>query len=372
MSVKASIFSTTDEASRREAVETAKAAIGAQKTVVIPTDTVYGIAADAFSVEGVEALLAAKGRSRQMPPPVLIYDKAVIAGLADGVSEDARALAERFWPGALTLIFYSQPSLNWDLGETQGTVALRVPNDPTAIELLRHLGPLAVSSANKTGRLAATTAQEAMDQLGNDVEVIFDGGPRPENRGEDFDPREALPSTIVDCTSDRLVVVREGAISLEELREVVPGIMTRAEYEEQERVSREAAADAERALAEMQEAAPLEAPEEAFAMEDEGARGSYSYEEELEETEEEQAPRARQPESGSLAAGLVASAAGGAAVDQRRASSAQVPGQKKANAQDSTRPYSTADARALVFSASERPAGEVLDADSAGSGSAEA
>lgn len=350
--MKATIFSTTDEATRQQAVATAKSAVSAHKTVVIPTDTVYGIAADAFSVEGVSALLAAKGRSRQMPPPVLIYDKAVLPGLADGVSDDARALADRFWPGALTLIFYSQPSLNWDLGETQGTVALRVPNDPTAIELLRHLGPLAVSSANKTGRLAATTAEEAMEQLGNDVEVIFDGGPRPEERSEDFDPRDALPSTIVDCTSDRLVVVREGAISIEVLREVVPSIMTRAEHEEQERVSREAALDAERARAELQTDAPLQAPEEATAMDDEGARG-YG------EDDLEEAPRARQPESGTLAAGLVASAAGASGVDQRRSASAPKPVQQ-ATELDGTKPFSAADARTLVFSAAADSAVEVL------------
>lgn len=240
--MKATIVQTTDVASVSDAVVPAIEAVGDGKTIVIPTDTVYGIAADAFSVKGVEALLAAKGRTRQMPPPVLIYDASVLAGLADGVSKDARALADAFWPGALTLIFYAQPSLNWDLGDTQGTVALRVPDDKVAIELLMSLGPLAVSSANKTGRPAATTAEEAAAQLGNDVEVIVDAGPRPLNRPADFESQDALPSTIVDCTSDRLIVVREGAIPVANLRAVVPSVMTRAEYEAQENAQREALA----------------------------------------------------------------------------------------------------------------------------------
>ena len=338
MSVNASIITTTNETSRREAVETAKAAISSHKTVVIPTDTVYGIAADAFSVEGVSALLAAKGRSRQMPPPVLIFNESVLAGLADGVSEDAAALAAEFWPGALTLIFYAQPSLNWDLGETQGTVALRVPDDPTAIELLRHLGPLAVSSANKTGRPAATTAEEAMEQLGNDVEVIFDGGPRPLERGEGFDPASVLPSTIVDCTSDRLVVVREGAISAERLREVVPNLMTRAEVEAQEQAAREAQAAANETQ-EAMEQTEYDAPEAAADA-------------------EPLARRAPAPESGTVAAGLVGTSSV-AGIDQRRVSHAQTPQTKVVR--DSAKPYSVDAARNLVFGAAP-VAAEVLSA----------
>ncbi|MDO4898561.1 MAG: L-threonylcarbamoyladenylate synthase [Rothia sp. (in: high G+C Gram-positive bacteria)] len=326
MSVKATIVTTTDDATRQQAVDTAKSAIRAHKTVVIPTDTVYGVAADAFSVEGVTALLTAKGRSRQMPPPVLIADQGVLPGLADGVSEDALALAETFWPGALTLIFYAQPSLNWDLGETQGTVALRVPDDPTALELLRHLGPLAVSSANKTGRPAATTAAEAMEQLGEDVEVIFDGGPRPESRGEEFDSTKVLPSTIVDCTSDRLVVVREGAISVEQLRGIVPSVLTRAELEAQERAAREAHDAAEKTQAAMQETDLL-----------------TPY-----ETEDyEEGRRAAAPESGSLAANLVSSAA--APVDQRRTASAHFTHATAAD--DGVKPFPVADAKSLVFGA---------------------
>ena len=127
--VNAIVYATDTSENRAEAITAAQSALRDKKTIVIPTDTVYGIAADAFSPQAVEALLSAKGRSRTMPPPVLIFDEAVLPGLADEVSESATALARRFWPGALTLILYSQPSLNWDLGETQGTVCLLYTSD---------------------------------------------------------------------------------------------------------------------------------------------------------------------------------------------------------------------------------------------------
>ncbi|WP_237209869.1 L-threonylcarbamoyladenylate synthase [Rothia nasimurium] len=349
--MKATIVSATDPATLGDAIATANSAIGADKTIVIPTDTVYGIATDAFSVAGVGNLLAAKGRTRQMPPPVLIYDQSVLPGLADEISEDARSLATEFWPGALTLIFYSQPSLNWDLGETQGTVALRVPNDPVAIELLKNLGPLAVSSANKTGRPAATTAQEAMDQLGNDVEVIFDGGPRPENRPEGFEAKDAQPSTIVDCTSDRLIVVREGAISVERLREVVPSVLTRAEFEAQEKARSEAPE------------APLVAATE--AVEDTEFSPRHMAETEYEEAEVAPGRQAAAPAAGSLAADLVGGTSGAGSVDQRRTASAHVPETRVV--ESGTKPYSVAAARSLVFGTQqEAPAQPLTEAASEG------
>jgi L-threonylcarbamoyladenylate synthase len=187
--------------------------------VVIPTDTVYGIAADAFSPVAVAVLLASKGRSRKMPPPVLIPRLNALDGLATDVPAGARRLAEAFWPGGLTLILHAQPSLDWDLGETRGTVALRIPADDIAQDLLTITGPLAVSSANRTGQQAAQTAAEAEEQLAESVEVYLEGGRRP---AEDA---EAQPSTIIDATGLPLRVVRQGAISLERLREVVPGLV---------------------------------------------------------------------------------------------------------------------------------------------------
>lgn len=204
---------------RAAGLEHAQRAIREHKCVVFPTDTVYGIAADAFSPLAVTLLLASKGRSRKMPPPVLIPRLNALDGLATDVPAEARRLAEAFWPGALTLILHAQPSLDWDLGETRGTVALRIPADDVAQDLLTLTGPLAVSSANRTGQEAARTAAAAEAQLAESVEVYLEGGPRP------ADGADALPSTIVDATAVPLRVVRQGAISLARLREVVPDVL---------------------------------------------------------------------------------------------------------------------------------------------------
>jgi L-threonylcarbamoyladenylate synthase len=204
---------------RAEGLEHAQRAIRQHQCVVFPTDTVYGIAADAFSPQAVTMLLVSKGRSRKMPPPVLIPRLNALDGLATDVPAEARKLAEAFWPGGLTMIFHAQPSLDWDLGETKGTVALRMPADDVAQDLLTLTGPLAVSSANRTGQPAARTAADAMTQLAESVEVYLEGGLRP------AEGAEALPSTIVDATTLPLRVVRQGAISLERLREVVPGLL---------------------------------------------------------------------------------------------------------------------------------------------------
>ena len=204
------ILDATDPTAWGPALDEAVNALQRGELVVLPTDTVYGVGADAFAPAAVQALLDAKGRGRQMPPPVLMPDVRTMAGLARDVPEPALALAEAFWPGALTIIVHAQPSLAWDLGETHGTVALRVPDHPLALALLRRTGPLAVSSANRTGRPSAVTAQDAAEQLGDAVPVVLDGGPTP----------GPVPSTIVDATGERLRVVRLGSISLERLREV--------------------------------------------------------------------------------------------------------------------------------------------------------
>jgi len=217
-----SSYDCSTEETRFEGLAHAQRAIAEQQCIVFPTDTVYGIAADAFSPLAVRLLLAAKGRSRTMPPPVLIPRVQTMDGLAVDIGDDARKLAEKFWPGALTLILHAQPSLEWDLGETKGTVALRVPDDELALEILARTGPLAVSSANRSGQPAAQTAANAQEQLAESVEVYLDGGPRPAE--SDID-EVALPSTIVDCTGSRARVVRQGAIALEDLRDVVPSIL---------------------------------------------------------------------------------------------------------------------------------------------------
>ena len=181
------------------------------KVVVLPTDTVYGVGADAFDVVAVAMVLAAKHRGREMPPPVLVPNPRTVDGLATGLPMYARILMRQFWPGPLTLVLRAQPSLQWDLGETNGTVALRMPDDEIALSLLAEVGPLAVTSANVTGQPAATTAQEALDQLGGAVAAYLDGGPRT---GGD-------PSTIIDCTGEEPVVLRLGALSAEDIRAVL-------------------------------------------------------------------------------------------------------------------------------------------------------
>ncbi|MCC6375783.1 MAG: threonylcarbamoyl-AMP synthase [Microbacteriaceae bacterium] len=195
----------------------ARAAIGKGELVVIPTDTVYGVACDAFNPDAVNRLLAAKGRGRQAPPPVLIPGIPTLDALAEHVPEEARVLVKAFWPGALTLIVPARESLKWDLGETHGTVALRMPDDEIALELLSETGPLAVSSANLTGRPAATTAQEAQTALGESVSVYLDGGIRNASSSKERDSG----STIIDLTGlaigKELKIVRHGAIPDEQI-----------------------------------------------------------------------------------------------------------------------------------------------------------
>ena len=212
-------YNCTNDAQRAEGLAHAQKAIAAKQVIVMPTDTVYGIAADAFSAQAVATLLAAKGRGRNMPPPVLIPRIGTMEGLAVDISDDARKLAEKYWPGPLTLIFHAQPTLTWDLGETHGSVALRVPDDQLALDLLTITGPLAVSSANRSGQPAAQSASEARSQLAESVEVYLEGGMRP------IEGSEPVPSTIVDATGLRLRVVREGAISLEEIKKMIPSVL---------------------------------------------------------------------------------------------------------------------------------------------------
>lgn len=204
-------YDTSVEAERDEGISEASRAVQQGSLVVLPTDTVYGIGADAFSAEAVSGLLSAKGRGRQMPPPVLVSAKSTLEALAVDIPDWARALVEELWPGPLTLVLRQQPSLQWDLGETRGTVAVRMPDHDVALELLARTGPLAVSSANLTGMPPATNADEAEQMLGERVAVLLDGGATP----------GPVPSTIVDCTREQGRILRSGVISLERLNEVV-------------------------------------------------------------------------------------------------------------------------------------------------------
>jgi tRNA threonylcarbamoyl adenosine modification protein (Sua5/YciO/YrdC/YwlC family) len=203
----------------------AKTSIGRKELAVIPTDTVYGLACDAFSHEAVKKLLDAKGRDRQSPPPVLIGNAAALEGLAQQVPQLAHKLAETFWPGALTMILKAQPSLTWDLGETKGTVALRMPDHKIALALLQETGPLAVSSANLTGEPAATTCQQAEKGLGSKVKIYLDGGASPKGEASTIVDMTDLEDTATETgeivTTGKAKILRRGALSKEKLATVL-------------------------------------------------------------------------------------------------------------------------------------------------------
>jgi L-threonylcarbamoyladenylate synthase len=203
-------FDCSDPAARTEGLAAAAAAVLRGELVVLPTDTVYGIGADAFNPAAVRRLLVAKGRGRDMPPPVLVGTVRAASALVEDLGPYGQLLIDEFWPGGLTIVCRSARTLSWDLGDTRGTVALRMPEDQVAIDLLTETGPMAVSSANLTGSPAASTAQEAKDQLGDSVSVYLDGGPSA----------GGVASTIVDLTGHQPRMLRRGALSIGKLREV--------------------------------------------------------------------------------------------------------------------------------------------------------
>jgi tRNA threonylcarbamoyl adenosine modification protein (Sua5/YciO/YrdC/YwlC family) len=204
-------FECADPVARRAGLEAAAHAARSGHLVVLPTDTVYGIGADAFNAAAVRALLAAKGRGPDMPVPVLVGSWATIDGLVMAVPPVARTLVEAFWPGGLSLVVEHAPSLQWDLGDARGTVMLRMPLHPVALDLLRLVGPMAVSSANRSGSPPATNAAAAQTQLGEDVSVYLDGGQSP----------IGVASTVIDLTAEVPRVLRAGAVSIDRIREVI-------------------------------------------------------------------------------------------------------------------------------------------------------
>jgi len=223
-----SVFDCRDPEQLLPGMRQARQAIGRGELIVLPTDTVYGVAADAFSASAVAALLAAKGRGRQAPPPVLVAGITTMRALVAEVPEPVERLVDAFWPGGLTIVLPSQPSLSWDLGETHGTVAVRMPAERIALELLAECGPLAVSSANLTGKAAAIDVDGARGMLGDSVAVYLDGGPSS----------TGVASTIVDATGllgDRrrpVRVLRDGAIDREALRGVLGDLLEPEEPDE--------------------------------------------------------------------------------------------------------------------------------------------
>jgi len=203
-------YDCADDVQRAEGLAAAATAILRGELVVLPTDTVYGLGADAFSPAAVQRLLAAKGRGRDMPSPVLVGTVRAAEALVEDLGQYGRVLIDEFWPGGLTIVCRAARTLSWDLGDTKGTVAIRMPQDPLALELLKETGPMAVSSANLTGKPSPGTAAEARDQLGESVAVYLDGGPAA----------GGVASTIVDLTGSQPRLLRRGTISIGRLREV--------------------------------------------------------------------------------------------------------------------------------------------------------
>ncbi|MGD0373162.1 MAG: L-threonylcarbamoyladenylate synthase [Streptosporangiaceae bacterium] len=203
-------YDCADAGQRSEGLAAAATALRTGELVVLPTDTVYGVGADAFHPAAVAGLLAAKGRGREMPPPVLVGTVRAASALVEDFGTYGHDLIEEFWPGGLTLVCRASRTLNWDLGDTRGTVAVRMPLHPVALELLKETGPLAVSSANRSGSPPAITADQAAQELGDVVSVYLDGGPCAGD----------VPSTIVDLTGTTPRLLRLGVVSIGRLREV--------------------------------------------------------------------------------------------------------------------------------------------------------
>ncbi len=206
-------FDCAEPSGRGNAIATAVTTLAAGDLVVLPTGTVYGVGCDAFSPPAVAALHAARGATRHQPPPVLIAHWRTLDGIAADLTDAARALAEAFWPGGLTLVCQAQPSLHWNLGDTHGTVAVRMPLHPLALELLDEVGPMAVTGANLAGMPAVLDCDRAQAALGDAVAVYLDAGPLT----------GGPPSTILDVSTERVRVLRLGEVSLEQLREVAGG-----------------------------------------------------------------------------------------------------------------------------------------------------
>jgi tRNA threonylcarbamoyl adenosine modification protein (Sua5/YciO/YrdC/YwlC family) len=205
------LYDCTLLAERERGVASAIETVKRGDLVVLPTDTLYGLGADAFKPWAVTNLLSAKGSEGTAFPPVLVGSRRTIDELTGNLPRVVEDLIEAFWPGALTLVVTHSASPGWDVAKTGGTIAVRMPLHPVALAVLRETGPMAVSGANRLGQPAPRTAKEAQDQLRYAISVYLEAGPSP----------DSPPSTVVDVTGDIPRIVRPGAISGEQLRTVV-------------------------------------------------------------------------------------------------------------------------------------------------------
>lgn len=186
------------------AIAAAARSLATGAVVAVPTDTVYGLAADPFRPGAAEGLFAAKRRPRDVELPVLVADVATAVSLTSDVSEVAVALMEAFWPGALTIVLRRREGLEADLGSGGTTVGVRCPDHPVPLALCRTVGPLATTSANLHGRPTPETAAGVAELFLDSVAVVLDGG-----------PLSGQPSTVVDCTGAQVRLLRPGRIPWE-------------------------------------------------------------------------------------------------------------------------------------------------------------
>lgn len=211
------LFDCREPAALLEGMRKARMAIGRGKVVCVPTDTVYGLVADAFKPSATKALRDARGMVENDPLGVLLPGIPTLRALADNVADEVHALAGEFWPGALTIITAAGESLMWDLGNTQGTVALRMPSERIVLELLSETGPLVASSAYRVGETGGLRAEDAEATFGGDVAVYLSSG---------ASYSAGILSTVIDATGldrpgGRLRLVREGAIPATDIYAVV-------------------------------------------------------------------------------------------------------------------------------------------------------
>jgi tRNA threonylcarbamoyl adenosine modification protein (Sua5/YciO/YrdC/YwlC family) len=190
------------------AIDAAAIILRAGGIVGLPTDTVYGLAADPFRGGATDRLFQVKRRPRSFELPVLVADveQALALAVTGAVPPVAERLMARFWPGALTMVLPRRPDLNADLGSDDATIGLRCPDHPVPRALCRLAGPIATTSANRHGDPPATTAQGLADSLGPSVEIVLDGG-----------PCVGSPSTVVDCTGAEPRLLREGRVPWDEV-----------------------------------------------------------------------------------------------------------------------------------------------------------
>lgn len=193
-----------------QALQQAERLLRAGGLVAFPTDTVYGLGAMLMDAQAIDQLYVVKGRDAAKAIAVLLGDEADLAQVAGSWSSVAGRLAQRFWPGPLTLVLPAHPALPVNLSPLP-TVGVRMPDHPVALALLRRTGPLAVTSANLSGQPSTTTAAEVYAQLSGRIPLILDGGQTPGGQ----------PSTVVDCTGSELVILRQGPITMQQLVDLI-------------------------------------------------------------------------------------------------------------------------------------------------------